>query len=220
MAQINNRNRTSQPKKSECDESGDTWSEHTVAVVLSTCRSAHQSLDPQNSLQKLVIRTRFCSHCQVFSSFSPTLKSLTSRCRLRRRWICFWWVGFRSERGEEQNSVRNHGENYDFYQHRAAEIKVSHLLWVMWLLTRCPAARAAIRESSPASTVPQTTRASWRAFSPGSLELEPWTPSIYRRRERRWATRRRIILLHIIKVWLHYRIRNISEGFHLSICNL
>lgn len=37
---------------------------------------------------------------------------------------------------------------------------VSYLLWVMWLLTRCPAARAAIRESSPASTVPQTTRAS------------------------------------------------------------
>lgn len=28
----------------------------------------------------------------------------TLRCRLRLRRICFWWVRFRSERGEEQNS--------------------------------------------------------------------------------------------------------------------
>lgn len=50
----------------------------------------------------------------------------------------------------------------------------------MWLLTRCPAARAAIRESSPARTVAQTTRASWRALSPGWLGL--LTPSICRYR--------------------------------------
>ena len=54
----------------------------------------------------------------------------------------------------------------------------THLLWVMWLLTRWPAARAAMRDSSPASTEAQSTRASRRAFSPGWLRLLPWTPSI------------------------------------------
>lgn len=138
----------------------------------------------------------------------------TSRCRLWLQWICFWWVRFRSERNR---TVRSHGENYDFYQHRAPEIKVSHLLWVMWLLTRCPAARAAIRESSPASTVPHTTRASWRAFSPGSLELEPWTPSIYRRR-RSLTSEREDEQLEDGSFCFTYR--NISSGFHVSICNL
>ena len=41
------------------------------------------------------------------------------------------------------------------------------LLWTKWLFTRCPAANADMRESSPASTVPATILANWRAFSPG-----------------------------------------------------
>ena len=48
----------------------------------------------------------------------------------------------------------------------------------MWLLTRWPAASAAIRDSSPAITVPHTIRASCRAFSPGLSLHAPWTPSI------------------------------------------
>lgn len=54
----------------------------------------------------------------------------------------------------------------------------------MWLLTRCPAASAAIRDSSPASTVAQTTRASVLAFSPGHSALGPSTFNIW------WQTRR------------------------------
>ena len=54
----------------------------------------------------------------------------------------------------------------------------SHLLCVRWLLTRCPAARAERRDSSPASTVPHTILASWVAFSPGLLWWAPCTPSI------------------------------------------
>lgn len=122
--------------------------------------SAHQSLDPQNSLQKLVIRTRFCFHSLV-----EELLQSDSEVALRHAVASDFdeFVSGESAldlRGERNRTVRSHGENYDFYQHRAPEIKVSHLLWVMWLLTRCPAARAAIRESSPASTVPHTTRAS------------------------------------------------------------
>lgn len=122
--------------------------------------SAHQSLHPQNSLQKLVIRTRFCSHSLV-----EELLQSDSEVALRHAVVSDFdeFVSGESAldlRGERNRTVRSHGENYDFYQHRAPEIKVSHLLWVMWLLTRCPAARAAIRESSPASTVPHTTRAS------------------------------------------------------------
>ena len=56
---------------------------------------------------------------------------------------------------------------------------VVYLLWVMWLCTRCPAARADIRDSSPARTVAQTTLANWRALSPGPVRLAPCTPSIY-----------------------------------------
>jgi len=48
----------------------------------------------------------------------------------------------------------------------------------MWLLTRWPAASADIRESSPASTVAQTTLASCRALSPGHSWQAPCTPSI------------------------------------------
>lgn len=179
--------------------------------------SAHQSLDLQNSLQKLVIRTRFCSHSLV-----EELLQSDSEVALRHAVAsdCDEFVSGESAldlRGERNRTVRSHGENYDFYQHRAPEIKVSHLLWVMWLLTRCPAARAAIRESSPASTVPHTTRASWRAFSPGSLELEPWTPSIYRRR-RSLTSEREDEQLEDGSFCFTYR--NISSGFHVSICNL
>lgn len=179
--------------------------------------SAHQSLHPQNSLQKLVIRTRFCSHSLV-----EELLQSDSEVALRHAVAsdCDEFVSGESAldlRGERNRTVRSHGENYDFYQHRAPEIKVSHLLWVMWLLTRCPAARAAIRESSPASTVPHTTRASWRAFSPGSLELEPWTPSIYRRR-RSLTSEREDEQLEDGSFCFTYR--NISSGFHVSICNL
>lgn len=53
-----------------------------------------------------------------------------------------------------------------------------YLLCIMWLLTKWPAARAAIRESSPARTVAHTTLASCRAFSPGQSWLAPCTPSI------------------------------------------
>lgn len=179
--------------------------------------SAHQSLHPQNSLQKLVIRTRFCSHSLV-----EELLQSDSEVALRHAVAsdCDEFVSGESAldlRGERNRTVRSHGENYDFYQHRAPEIKVSHLLWVMWLLTRCPAARAAIRESSPASTVPHTTRASWRAFSPGSLELEPWTPSIYRRR-RSLTSEREDEQLEDGSLCFTYR--NISSGFHVSVCNL
>lgn len=60
---------------------------------------------------------------------------------------------------------------------------LSHLLWIMWLLTKCPAAKAAIRESSPAITVPHTILASWRALSPGLSVLAPWTPSTCKQEE-------------------------------------
>lgn len=53
-----------------------------------------------------------------------------------------------------------------------------YLLCVMWLLTSCPAASALIRDSSPARTVAQTIRASWRAFSPGHVWHAPCTPNI------------------------------------------
>jgi len=49
-----------------------------------------------------------------------------------------------------------------------------------WLLTRCPAARADISDSSPARTVAQMSLASCRALSPGEVGCEPLTPSISR----------------------------------------
>lgn len=49
----------------------------------------------------------------------------------------------------------------------------------MWLFTRSPDAKAAINDSSPASTVAQMTRARVAAFSPGLILLAPCTPSIY-----------------------------------------
>lgn len=122
----------------------------------------------------------------VFTVKSSSLKRLfgqTQRLKGFISWGCihwggFWHVCFRSERDRERE--RKHVWEIKVWLKLSKKMcEVSHLLWVMWLLTRCPAARAAIRESSPASTVPQTTRASWRAFSPGWSELVPWTPSIY-----------------------------------------
>lgn len=85
--------------------------------------SAHQSLDPQNSLQKLVIRTRFCSHSLV-----EELLQSDSEVALRHAVAsdCDEFVSGESAldlRGERNRTVRNHGENYDFYQHRAPEMK-------------------------------------------------------------------------------------------------
>lgn len=51
-------------------------------------------------------------------------------------------------------------------------------LCAMCALTRCPAARAAHRESSPARTAPPMIRASRREFSPGVVGCEPRTPSM------------------------------------------
>ncbi len=47
----------------------------------------------------------------------------------------------------------------------------------MWAFTRSLEVRAAIRDSSPASTVPATMRANRSAFLPGAVALEPATPS-------------------------------------------
>ena len=54
------------------------------------------------------------------------------------------------------------------------------LLYFMWLLTSCPAARADMRESSPASTEPATMVARSLAFEPGASLLAPLTPSRFR----------------------------------------
>lgn len=50
-------------------------------------------------------------------------------------------------------------------------------LWAMCAFTRCPAARAAHRLSSPARTEAAMIRDNWRAFSPGVVGWEPRTPS-------------------------------------------
>lgn len=50
-------------------------------------------------------------------------------------------------------------------------------LWAICARTRCPAASAEHRLSSPARTAAATIRASRRAFSPGSVGWEPRTPS-------------------------------------------
>lgn len=49
-------------------------------------------------------------------------------------------------------------------------------LYCMWLLTRWPAARADISDSSPASTAPATIMAKHWAFCPGDSVLGPFTP--------------------------------------------
>jgi len=50
-------------------------------------------------------------------------------------------------------------------------------LWAMWALTRWPAHRALLSDSSPASTPAPMMRASWRALSPGVSWCAPRTPS-------------------------------------------
>lgn len=50
-------------------------------------------------------------------------------------------------------------------------------LWAMWALTRWPAQRALLSDSSPASTPAPMMRASWRALSPGVSWWAPRTPS-------------------------------------------
>ena len=51
-------------------------------------------------------------------------------------------------------------------------------LCAMCALTRCPAAKALQRLSSPASTAAPMIRASFRAFSPGLVGCDPRTPSM------------------------------------------
>lgn len=51
------------------------------------------------------------------------------------------------------------------------------LLYFIWLLTSCPAARADISDSSPASTAPATMVARRLALAPGDSSLAPLTPS-------------------------------------------
>ena len=53
-------------------------------------------------------------------------------------------------------------------------------LYFMWLFTSCPAAKADMREISPASTVPATTLASACAFAPGDSVFAPFTPSKFK----------------------------------------
>lgn len=52
-------------------------------------------------------------------------------------------------------------------------------LCLKWLLTKCPAASADIRDNSPAKTVPQTMRAKLHAFWPGLVSCEPETKNAY-----------------------------------------
>lgn len=58
-----------------------------------------------------------------------------------------------------------------------AHVHSTHLLCLMWLLTRWPAAKADMRDSSPASTAPHTIRARLVAFVPGSSWWAPCTRS-------------------------------------------
>lgn len=59
--------------------------------------------------------------------------------------------------------------------------KITHLIrlfsYLKWLLTNCPLAKAAIRESSPANTAPQTILANCLALSPGVAMWGPFTPN-------------------------------------------
>lgn len=59
-------------------------------------------------------------------------------------------------------------------------ISLLDLLYFMWLLTSCPAARADIRESSPARTEPATMLAKSLEFDPGDSLFAPFTPSRFR----------------------------------------
>ena len=54
------------------------------------------------------------------------------------------------------------------------------LLYFIWLLTRCPAEIADIRDSSPARTEPATMVASSLALEPGASLLAPLTPSRFK----------------------------------------
>lgn len=126
----------------------------------------------------------------------------TSRCRLRLRRICFWWVRFRSERNR---TVRSHGENYDFYQHRAPEMKsispvVGHVALDEVSCSQSRHQGELPRQHGAAHHPGQLTGvltrlAGARALNPEHLQ----TQTQFNVRERRWATRRRITLLHIQK---------------------
>lgn len=50
----------------------------------------------------------------------------------------------------------------------------------MWLLTSWPAARADIKDNSPARTEPATMVANSLEFDPGESLLAPFTPSRFR----------------------------------------
>lgn len=54
------------------------------------------------------------------------------------------------------------------------------LLYFIWLLTSWPAARADIRESSPAKTAPEIIVANRLELSPGDWMLAPFTPSRFK----------------------------------------
>lgn len=57
-----------------------------------------------------------------------------------------------------------------------ALISLIDLLYFIWLLTSWPAAKADMRESSPAKTAPATILAKSRAFAPGDCAFAPFTP--------------------------------------------
>ena len=59
--------------------------------------------------------------------------------------------------------------------HKCTYVPPTHLLCLMWLLTRWPAAKADMRESSPASTAAHTIRARLVALVPGSSLCAPCT---------------------------------------------
>lgn len=67
-----------------------------------------------------------------------------------------------------------------FPQEATLHISLLDLLYFMWLLTSCPAARADMRESSPARTEPAIMVAKSLEFAPGDSRLAPFTPSRFR----------------------------------------
>lgn len=78
----------------------------------------------------------------------------------------------------------------------------AYLLCVMWLLTRWPAARADMSDSSPASTVAHTTLASCLAFSPGQTWLAPCTPNIWTYAQTKFLTQRFFLMTTLGKSFI------------------
>lgn len=128
----------------------------------------------------------------------------TSRCRLRLRWICFWWVRFRSERGEEQNSQESRWKLRLLPTQSTWDQSISPVVGHVALdEVSCSQSRhqgELPRQHGAAHHPGQLTGVLTRLAGAGALNPEHLqTQTQFNVRERRWATRRRIILLHIQK---------------------